>query len=238
MSEQRLPPPRSGRGTHRSRHRLVEGRRRRRGDGQPDPRRDRDCEVTRRAPQPPRGHDRRPARRRGRDGRGGYAHRPLRPGGRRGSRPCRSRHRGCRSVHPPPRPPRPAGPRTPRAPRSWATARSRRPRSVVRARRRTAVQRRRPRPPHPAARRPAAPPPSQPAAAVPPPDDFSPVAEEAPRAGSDGRPMAKPPVRKLAKERGVEPACSHPPTGVRGEVTRSDLLAHLESGGTAAAAGS
>ena len=78
--------------------------------------------------------------------------------------------------------------------------------------------------------------PSAPAAAVPPPDDFSPVAEEAPRAGSDGRPMAKPPVRKLAKERGVDLAAVTP-TGVRGEVTRSDLLAHLESGGTAAAAG-
>ena len=78
--------------------------------------------------------------------------------------------------------------------------------------------------------------PSAPAAAVPPPDDSSVVTAEAPRAGSDGRPMAKPPVRKLAKERGVDLAAVTP-TGVRGEVTRSDLLAHLESGGTAGAAG-
>ncbi|SLM96810.1 dihydrolipoamide acetyltransferase family protein [Brevibacterium yomogidense] len=74
--------------------------------------------------------------------------------------------------------------------------------------------------------------PAAPAAAVPPPDDFSSAAGGAPQAGGDSRPMAKPPVRKLAKEHGVDLAAVTP-TGARGEVTRSDLLAHLESGGSA-----
>ncbi len=77
--------------------------------------------------------------------------------------------------------------------------------------------------------------PAAPAAAVPPPDDFSAVAGEGPRTAAAGRPMAKPPVRKLAKERGVDLAAVTP-SGARGEVTRSDLLAHLESGGAPAGA--
>lgn len=77
--------------------------------------------------------------------------------------------------------------------------------------------------------------PAVPAAAVPPPDDFSSVTGEEHRAGSDGRPLAKPPVRKLAKERGVD-LKTVTPTGSRGEVTRSDLLTHLEAGGSAGTA--
>ncbi|GAA4283605.1 dihydrolipoamide acetyltransferase family protein [Brevibacterium daeguense] len=43
------------------------------------------------------------------------------------------------------------------------------------------------------------------------------------------RPLAKPPVRKLAKDRGID-LSEVTPTGPRGEVTREDLLAHLEAG--------
>lgn len=82
--------------------------------------------------------------------------------------------------------------------------------------------------------------PAAPAAAAPPPDDVTSVTGEQRRAaaGGDGRPMAKPPVRKLAKEYGVDLA-TVTPTGGRGEVTRADLLSYLESGGTSgeAAAG-
>ncbi|MCT1690845.1 2-oxo acid dehydrogenase subunit E2 [Brevibacterium sp. p3-SID960] len=45
--------------------------------------------------------------------------------------------------------------------------------------------------------------------------------------------LAKPPVRKLAKTKGVD-LLDVTPTGARGEVTREDLLSHIESGGSAA----
>src|SRR5699024_10435342 len=54
----------------------------------------------------------------------------------------------------------------------------------------------------------------------------------APGAGS-GRPLAKPPVRKLAKDQGIDLA-SVRATGANGEVTRADLQAHVD--GTAASA--
>lgn len=44
--------------------------------------------------------------------------------------------------------------------------------------------------------------------------------------------LAKPPVRKLAKTKGVD-LLDVTPTGARGEVTREDLLSHIESGGSA-----
>lgn len=56
----------------------------------------------------------------------------------------------------------------------------------------------------------------------------------APDTGSASRPQAKPPVRKLAKDRGVDLAAVTP-TGRYGEVTRADVLAHLD--GAAAGAG-
>lgn len=46
---------------------------------------------------------------------------------------------------------------------------------------------------------------------------------------STGRVLAKPPVRKLAKDRGIDLAGVRA-TGSRGEVTRADLLAHLDGG--------
>lgn len=48
-----------------------------------------------------------------------------------------------------------------------------------------------------------------------------------------GRPLAKPPVRKLAKDQGIDLA-SVRATGAAGEVTRADLQAHID--GTAASA--
>lgn len=45
--------------------------------------------------------------------------------------------------------------------------------------------------------------------------------------------LAKPPVRKLAKSKGID-LLDVTPTGARGEVTRDDLLRHIESGGSAA----
>ena len=49
------------------------------------------------------------------------------------------------------------------------------------------------------------------------------------------RPLAAPPVRKLARERGVDLA-EVAPTGPRGTVTRRDVLAHADGTGDAAAA--
>ena len=54
----------------------------------------------------------------------------------------------------------------------------------------------------------------------------------APGAGA-GRPLAKPPVRKLAKDQGIDLAAVRA-TGANGEVTRADLQAHAD--GTAASA--
>jgi pyruvate dehydrogenase E2 component (dihydrolipoamide acetyltransferase) len=54
----------------------------------------------------------------------------------------------------------------------------------------------------------------------------------APGAGG-GRPLAKPPVRKLAKDQGIDLAAVRA-TGANGEVTRADLQAHVD--GTAASA--
>lgn len=45
--------------------------------------------------------------------------------------------------------------------------------------------------------------------------------------------LAKPPVRKLAKSKGID-LNDVTPTGARGEVTREDLLGHIESDGAAA----
>lgn len=50
---------------------------------------------------------------------------------------------------------------------------------------------------------------------------------------SGGRPLAKPPVRKLAKDQGIDLAAVRA-TGANGEVTRADLQAHVD--GTAASA--
>lgn len=55
----------------------------------------------------------------------------------------------------------------------------------------------------------------------------SPAADPGPALASSGRPLAKPPVRKLAKDHGVDLA-QVPATGSRGEVTREDLLAYLD----------
>ena len=85
-----------------------------------------------------------------------------------------------------------------------------------------------------AAPAPGAAPTAQPAAA----------AQAAPAANADtaaqpsttptgGRPLAKPPVRKLAKDQGIDLA-SVRATGAAGEVTRADLQAHID--GTAASA--
>lgn len=54
-----------------------------------------------------------------------------------------------------------------------------------------------------------------------------PAAQSAAPGGS--RPLAKPPVRKAAKDAGVDLA-SVPATGPRGEVTRADLTAYLDGG--------
>lgn len=61
--------------------------------------------------------------------------------------------------------------------------------------------------------------------------DPTPAAEQSDPGSAErsGRVLAKPPVRKLAKDRGVDLA-QVPATGSRGEVTRADLLAHLEQG--------
>ena len=91
-----------------------------------------------------------------------------------------------------------------------------------------------PAPPAAAAPAPGAAPTAQPAAA----------AQAAPAANADtaaqpsttptgGRPLAKPPVRKLAKDQGIDLA-SVRATGAAGEVTRADLQAHID--GTAASA--
>lgn len=79
--------------------------------------------------------------------------------------------------------------------------------------------------------------PAAPATAAPPPDDSSAAGQAPPRAEAahDGRPLAKPPVRKLAKDHGVDLA-TVTPTGDRGQVTRADLLAHLDSDAAAAGA--
>jgi pyruvate dehydrogenase E2 component (dihydrolipoamide acetyltransferase) len=55
-------------------------------------------------------------------------------------------------------------------------------------------------------------------------------------AATGGRPLAKPPVRKLAKDQGIDLA-SVRATGAAGEVTRADLQAHID-GTAASAAGS
>ena len=91
-----------------------------------------------------------------------------------------------------------------------------------------------PAPPAAAAPAPGAAPTAQPAAA----------AQAAPAANANtaaqpsttptgGRPLAKPPVRKLAKDQGIDLA-SVRATGAAGEVTRADLQAHID--GTAASA--
>ena len=91
-----------------------------------------------------------------------------------------------------------------------------------------------PAPPAAAAPAPGAAPTAQPAAG----------AQAAPAANADtaaqpsttptgGRPLAKPPVRKLAKDQGIDLA-SVRATGAAGEVTRADLQAHID--GTAASA--
>ncbi|HLS34252.1 MAG TPA: dihydrolipoamide acetyltransferase family protein [Brevibacterium sp.] len=79
--------------------------------------------------------------------------------------------------------------------------------------------------------------PAAPATAAPPPDDSSAAGQAPPRAEAahDGRPLAKPPVRKLAKDHGVDLA-TVTPTGEHGQVTRADLLAHLDSDAAAAGA--
>ncbi|GAA4509377.1 dihydrolipoamide acetyltransferase family protein [Brevibacterium yomogidense] len=58
---------------------------------------------------------------------------------------------------------------------------------------------------------------------------------EAPAAEAGGRPLAKPPVRKLAKDSGVD-LRDVAATGPSGEVTRADLLQHLEGSGAEAGA--
>lgn len=69
-----------------------------------------------------------------------------------------------------------------------------------------------------AASAPAAPAPVAPASAAP-----APVAP-APQAGADARPLAKPPVRKLAKDLGIDLA-TVTPTGAGGVITREDVHA-------------
>lgn len=60
-------------------------------------------------------------------------------------------------------------------------------------------------------------------------------AQEAAGAASAGKPLAKPPVRKLAKDLGID-LSTITPTGSRGEVTREDVQAAVERQGTADAA--
>lgn len=62
------------------------------------------------------------------------------------------------------------------------------------------------------------------------------AAGQAAAAPNGSRPLAKPPVRKLAKEQGVD-LRTVAATGARGEVTRADLRAHLEGRATAQATG-
>lgn len=61
-------------------------------------------------------------------------------------------------------------------------------------------------------------------------------ASSAATTATGGRPLAKPPVRKLAKDQGIDLA-SVRATGANGEVTRADLQAHVD-GTAASAAGS
>lgn len=68
------------------------------------------------------------------------------------------------------------------------------------------------------------------------PQDAAPGAPDAAAPGGDvpsgdsgGRPLAKPPVRKLAKDSGVD-LRAVTATGPNGEVTRADLLRHLDGG--------
>lgn len=79
---------------------------------------------------------------------------------------------------------------------------------------------------------PATPTPAPPTPATPSPATPSPVLS--PSAG--GRPLASPPVRKLAKDLGVELAAISPGSGPGGIVTRSDVVAASDRAGEGAAA--
>lgn len=75
---------------------------------------------------------------------------------------------------------------------------------------------------------------AQPAPASPAAEVAAPAGAAAPAAASAGKPLAKPPVRKLAKDLGIDLA-TVPATGSRGEVTRDDVKA--AASGTATGAG-
>ncbi|WP_349826739.1 dihydrolipoamide acetyltransferase family protein [Brevibacterium litoralis] len=63
------------------------------------------------------------------------------------------------------------------------------------------------------------------------------TAGESTAAGRTSRPLAKPPVRKLAKDKGVD-LTTVPATGCRGEVTREDVMRASEGGAAEASTGS
>ncbi|GAA1860642.1 dihydrolipoamide acetyltransferase family protein [Brevibacterium marinum] len=91
-----------------------------------------------------------------------------------------------------------------------------------------------PAPAAPAAPAPTAPAPAAaaPAPAAPAPAQTGTADAAGPAAASAGKPLAKPPVRKLAKDLGIDLA-SIVPTGSRGEVTRDDVNAAAEGTGAA-----
>ena len=97
-----------------------------------------------------------------------------------------------------------------------------------------------PAPAAPAPAAPAAPAPAAPAAPAVPAAPAAPVAAApaeatAPATASAGKPLAKPPVRKLAKDLGIDLAAVVP-TGSRGEITRDDVKAAASGTGAAATA--